>query len=168
MANGALGNPLKKGKSQTITTYLIDPAVTYVSKAGRMVMLKDSPATEQSIVVLAGGGNEATLTPHGILTHDLMFNRVDSDANGVCSVTERGSNIPVQVDGDITDLTKGVGFTATGLFCQGDSVSSVGIVAGKFLSTTKGVALDENGKEVACAFLELISPHLPSTAAPAP
>jgi len=157
-----MGNPLKKGKSDVISTCMLDTTITYPSMAGRLVLSLNRPASEQTTVSLVGGGNEAGNAPQGILSADTFKSRVSGEALAVCSITEKGKHIPVRVTAaDITDLTLGVGYTASGEFCQADHADAVGRIAAKFVSTTKDTALDENGAEVSCAIIELSSASLP-------
>lgn len=171
MAIGLMGNPLKKGKGDVISTCLLNTTVSYPSMAGRLVVTLDSPASEQMVVSVVGGGNHAGNAPQGILCADVFKSKIEGEALAVAAITEKGKAIPVRVtSADITDLTKGVGYTNTGEFCQGDHGDAVGRIDAKFTSTTKDEALDENGKAFACAMIELnsgTSPQALNNAAPA-
>lgn len=162
MAIGLMGNPLKKGKGDVISTCLLNTTVTYPSMAGRLVVTLDSAPNEQMTVSVVGGGNHAGNAPQGILCADVFKSRIAGEALAVAAITEKGKAVPVRVTAAaITDLTKGVGYTATGEFCQADHADSVGQLAAKFVSTTKDKALDENGAEFDCAIIELSSAALP-------
>lgn len=158
MAIGVMGMPLKKGQSQQIETCKLAAAPEITgSKAGLCVFAVNSDGVKQTEVVAADATTTANNEFYGILNTDISADAATPSNGFIVGVVLAGLSIPVQIKSQITDLTAGVAFTATGKIVQADDAAAVQWINARCCSTEVYKALDENGNEVDCQLINLFN-----------
>lgn len=149
MSKGVLGMPLLKGKSEVIITAHVKGATTGIT-AGRAVFSTGTETNDQKDVQLA-----ATALFAGVLSTDFKVSKTSSEG-AIAGVLEQGLKVPVILKAAFTPtLGKQLGVNKDGEFTDAAASDTVLKVSGQWHSTEVLTAINEQGEEIRCGFVDL-------------